>query len=137
MAYEKSWTEGSYNEEDVRRVAETLIAKIKENNGEYTAKLVDIGKMSGYKFKDGRLENYGGLFKAIQVAKREYNIQSTNKGRKGNMYCLKKTLIEENISNEDFEMLESIKSILETIDFEKITPEKAIKILKLVKKILI
>lgn len=135
MAYEKSWTDGSYNEDDVKRIAQALITKIKENNGEYTAKLVDIGKISGYKFKDGKLENYGGLFKAIQVVKREYNIQSINKGRKGNMYCLKETSKEENISDEDLEALEFIKSIVETIDFEQITPDKAVRTLKLIKKI--
>ena len=138
MAYEKSWTEGVYNDEDVKIIGETLIKKIKENNGEYTTKLGKIGEICGYKFKDdGMLENYGGLFKAIQVAKREYNIQSINKGRKGNMYCLKETIKEEIGSNEDLEVLEAIKSIVETIDFEKITPDKAIRMLKLIKKILV
>lgn len=137
MAYEKSWTEGVYSEDDVKRIGETLVAKIKEHNGEYTAKLEEIGKICGYTFKDGKLENYGGLFQAIQVVKRKYNIQSVNKGRKGNMYCLKETRNEDNVSNEDLEVLEYIKSIVETIDFEKITPDKAIRMLKLIKKILV
>jgi hypothetical protein len=136
MAYDKSWTDGVYSEDDVKRIAETLIAKIKQNNGEYTAKLEEIGKLCGYRVNNGKVENYGGLFKAIQVAKREYNIQSINKGRKGNLYCLKEPLKEVNVSGEDLEMLESIKSIVETIDFDKITPDKAMRILKLIKKIL-
>lgn len=137
MAYEKSWTEGIYNKNDVKRIGETLIRKIKENNGEYIAKLGEIGELCGYKFKeDGMLENYGGLFNAIQVAKREYNIRSINKGRKGNLYCLKEMIKEETVCNEELEALEYIKSIMETIDFEKITSDKAIRILKLIKKIL-
>ncbi|MDD7793829.1 hypothetical protein [Clostridium sp. 'White wine YQ'] len=138
MAYEKSWTEGVYSNDDVKRIGETLIKKIKENKGTYTAKLGEIGEICGYKFNDdGMLENYGGLFKAIQVAKRQYNIQSINKGRKGNMYCLKEVSKEKSAYDEDLEVLESIKSIMETIDFEKITTDKAIRMLKLIKKILV
>lgn len=137
MAYEKSWTEGVYTPNDVKRIGETLIKKIKENNGMYIAKLGEIGELCGYKLKeDGMLENYGGLYRAIQVAKRENNIQSITKGRKGNLYCFKEEVKEETVCNEELEALEYIKSIIETVDFEKITSDKAIIILKLIKKIL-
>lgn len=138
MAYEKSWTEGTYDANDVKKVGQILVKKIEENNGQYIAKLFDIGKLSGYEFKDdGTLENYGGLYKAIQVAKREYNIVSINKGRSGNLYCFKEAGDKEIVYSDDLEALELIKSIIETIDLEKITSDRAIRILRLIKKIFV
>jgi hypothetical protein len=132
--YDKSWTNGPYTQKDVDKIGKFIMGKIQRNNGEYIATLVSIGLECGYKPSGKSVENYGGLFLAAQEAKKKYNIQSKSLGCKGNKYTIvlqKSSGIKQNNS----EALDEIISIIDAIDLDKLSPEKSLKILRIIRKI--
>ncbi|MBU3810672.1 MAG: hypothetical protein H9893_03330 [Candidatus Niameybacter stercoravium] len=137
MAYDKSWTTGEYSDADVERIGNFLLKMIQENEGEYTATIEEIGRLCGYtKEKEKLQKQYGKLFNALQEAKQKYKIEAITKGRKGNIYRMKEKEPPKEIVNTSSDELDSIKLLLDTVNCSEITPEKAIQLIKLIKKII-
>lgn len=137
MAYDKSWTTGEYSEQDVEKIGNCLLNMIQENEGEYIATIEEIGKLCGYTREKEKLEKqYGKLFNALQEAKKKYKIEAITKGRKGNIYKIQENKPPKEKVNTSSEELESIKFLLDTVNCNEITPEKAIQLIKLIKKII-
>ena len=103
----------------------------------YTATIEEIGRLCGYtKEKEKPQKQYGKLFNALQKAKQKYKIEAITKGRKGNIYKMKEKEMPKEIVNTSSDELDSIRLLLDTVNCSEITPEKAVQIIKLIKKII-
>lgn len=99
--------------------------------GKHITKLLNIGVACGFKEENGKIINYGDLFEATQIAKKNFGIKSKALGCKGILY----TLISQQIEDAQ-EVIEDIRGILEAIDFETIQPDKALRVLKVINNII-
>lgn len=138
MAWTKEWTNGEYTEEDVKKLGEALVKAIQDNSGEFTGKITDIAKLAVYiSSEDDEVENYGGIYRAMQEVKEKYGIISQTKGRNGNIYTLENKIKAANTNKKEMshikreqEIINTLRNMLNLINLDSINGDEAIGILK-------